>query len=142
MENPEFYDLMYTLLDTNELSESVMNLLNRLPASPMLVQRILNLQGVRGSENANWNQLLDTKNSFRLLSTLMLIEYLMEDDQTSASNKPSDVARDSAATLAGSEEQINEEKENNTDEIPAAEIEAKPSNEETKKSQQKENATS
>lgn len=100
MDNPEFYDLMYTLLDTNELSESVMNLLNRLPASPMLVQRILNLEGVRGTENAKWSELLDTKNSFRLLSTLMLIEYFMEDEETTVNNKSSDASSEEVVAAA------------------------------------------
>jgi hypothetical protein len=84
MENPGFYELMYTLIDVEELSEAVMNLLNRLPASPVLVNKILNLESVKNSANPNWKALLDTKNSFKLLSTLILIEYFMEDSETQA----------------------------------------------------------
>lgn len=47
MENASYYDLLYSLLDCASLSESVMSLLNRLPASPELLKRILNLEGVR-----------------------------------------------------------------------------------------------
>jgi hypothetical protein len=82
MDNPEFYELMYDLLGVEELSETVMNLLNRLPASPLLVKRILNLEGVKNSASPNWSALFDNKNTFKLLSTLTLIEYLMEDDET------------------------------------------------------------
>lgn len=80
MDNSEFYELMYDLLDVQELSESVMNLLNRLPASPHLVKKILNLEGVKNTQNADWTSLLGTNNTFRLLSILTLIEYFMEDD--------------------------------------------------------------
>lgn len=98
MDNAEFYDIMYGLLDVSVLADSVMNLLNRLPASPLLVKRILNLEGVKNTQNPEWNSILDTKNSFRLLSTLTLIEYFMEDEDEPAQD--SDEKGDSKASAA------------------------------------------
>lgn len=60
MDNPEFYDLMYELLDVADIAEPVMNLINRLPASPLQVKRILNLVGVKNTSNPDWKSILDT----------------------------------------------------------------------------------
>lgn len=49
MDNAEFYDIMYGLLDVSVLADPVMNLLNRLPASPLLLKRILSLEGVKNT---------------------------------------------------------------------------------------------
>jgi len=80
---PELYDLLFSLLDTdnNTTSSEAMKLLNRLPASPELVKKILSLQGVKGISNPDWNGILCTDNSFKLLYSLTIVEYLMEDQE-------------------------------------------------------------
>ncbi|KAL4448730.1 hypothetical protein ABPG74_012819 [Tetrahymena malaccensis] len=81
MKNPQCYEILMKILDNDQVSESAINLLNRLPASPDLVRKVLNLEGVKGNNNPDWSLILDTKNSQRLLYTLTIIEYLMEDNQ-------------------------------------------------------------
>ncbi|KAL4498387.1 hypothetical protein ABPG72_013193 [Tetrahymena utriculariae] len=86
MKNPKCYEVLMKILDNDQVSESAINLLNRLPASPDLVRKVLNLEGVKGNNDPDWSLILDTKNSQRLLYTLTIIEYLMEDNQVQSNN--------------------------------------------------------
>ncbi|EAS02785.2 ubiquitin carboxy-terminal hydrolase (macronuclear) [Tetrahymena thermophila SB210] len=86
MKNPQCYEVLMKILDNEQVSENAINLLNRLPASPDLVRKVLNLEGVKGNNQPDWSLILDTKNSQRLLYTLTIIEYLMEDNQVLSNN--------------------------------------------------------
>ncbi|EGR29288.1 ubiquitin carboxyl-terminal hydrolase family protein, putative [Ichthyophthirius multifiliis] len=78
MQNYSFYNLLFSLLDINEVAEQVKSLLNRLPISPEIMNKVVNLEGVKQVKDRNWNQIFDTQNSYKLLYILTIIEYLME----------------------------------------------------------------
>ena len=55
-------------------------MLNRLPSSPLLLKRVIYLEGIRNSkEEQNWELLFDKVSKHKLLYSLTLMEYLMED---------------------------------------------------------------
>jgi len=82
--NPEFYEIVLSLLDNEKLKIDAITLLKRLPASPVLVKEIINLKGIKKETNSEVEPLLHTKNSSKLLYILTIIEYLMENSSSHA----------------------------------------------------------
>lgn len=57
--------------------------MNRLPSSPLLLKRVIYLEGIRNADekDKNWELLFDKISKHKLLYSLTLMEYLMEDKE-------------------------------------------------------------
>lgn len=51
------------------------------------MRRILNLEGIKDAKSEGWISILGTENSFRLLYSLTIVEYLMEDKEKEEDSK-------------------------------------------------------
>ena len=79
--NQEYFKLIFSLLDYGgKIAIEAWKLLNRLPTSPELFKEIIELKGVRGEQSKNWDLILDSNSIYKLLYTLHVIEFLMEDE--------------------------------------------------------------
>ena len=79
--NQEYFKLIFSLLDYGgKIAIEAWKLLNRLPTSPEIFKEIIQLKGVRGEQKKNWELILDSNSIYRLLYTLHVIEFLMEDE--------------------------------------------------------------
>ena len=47
------------------MTHTAWDLINRLPTSPDIFQKIVKLEGVKKEENPNWNEILDKKSSHK-----------------------------------------------------------------------------
>ncbi len=71
---------MFLLLDEDkEIGSEVWKMLNRLPASQIVLDRIIKLQNVKEKSN-DWSEIFPQGSPYRLLYILKIIEYLMSDD--------------------------------------------------------------
>ena len=88
--NRECFGMIFSLLDYGgKIAIEAWNLLNRLPTSPEIFKEIILLQGVRGQEQKNWKLILDSNSIYKLLYTLHVIEFLMEDENEKDSGEES-----------------------------------------------------
>ena len=77
----EYFKMIFSLLDYGgKIAIEAWNLLNRLPTSPEIFKVIIQLEGVRGQQKKNWDLILDSNSIYKLLYTLHVIEFLMEDE--------------------------------------------------------------
>jgi len=77
----EYYHILFNLIEEKgRIAEDVWKLLNRLPTSPEILNKVMSLEGVKSVESPNWKVLLDMNNNYLLLYCLNVFEYLMEDE--------------------------------------------------------------
>ncbi|EGR29725.1 ubiquitin carboxyl-terminal hydrolase family protein, putative, partial [Ichthyophthirius multifiliis] len=69
-QNEEFFQLLFQLLDKQEISSNVWKLLSRLPINPSLFQKLRQCE--------NWESFLDSSSVYKLMYNLHLMEYLMD----------------------------------------------------------------
>ena len=88
--NQEYFKLIFSLLDYGgKIAIEAWKLLNRLPTSPEIFKEIIQLKGVRGEQSKNWDLILDSNSIYKLLYTLHVIEFLMEDENEKDSGEES-----------------------------------------------------
>ena len=79
-QNLEYFHSIFSLLDCGgQVANEAWKLLNRLPTSPEIFENILMLKGVKDASDRDWSSLLDSSSTYKLLYSLHVLEYLMED---------------------------------------------------------------
>jgi len=80
-QDDQYFSIIFSLLDMGgKIATEAWKLLNRLPTSKQIYQDIVQLKGIRDENEKNWNLILNTESTYKLLYSLHAIEYLMEDD--------------------------------------------------------------
>ena len=81
--NQRNYQVLFDLLDYGgNLAIEAWKMINRLPTSKEIMEKITKLEGISNEKNEGfWEDLLHTKSNYRLLYNLSIIEYLMEEDE-------------------------------------------------------------
>lgn len=74
MQHQENYDLLFESLNCKELADNAWGLLVKLPTNPRVYNRIREIQ-----EGLDWNEVLELSSYYRLLYTLQIIQYFMQD---------------------------------------------------------------
>jgi len=86
--NDTYFQEIFSLLDLGgKIATSAWKLINRLPTSPQIFADIISLKGVRDSETKNWNNILDSVSTYKLLYALHVMEYLMEEESSEISKE-------------------------------------------------------
>lgn len=91
-QNKKYFSAIFSLLDCGgSVANEAWKLLNRLPTSPEIFTNILLLEGVRDVSGRNWNNFLDANSTYKLLYSLHVLEYLMEDDESEKDDNKEDL---------------------------------------------------
>lgn len=90
------YQLLFELLDYGgNLAVEAWKMINRLPTSKEIMDKISRLEGISNEKNDNfWEELLHSKSNYRLLYNLSIIEYLMEEDEEEEVRSPEKPAKE------------------------------------------------
>jgi len=79
--NKEYFHIIFSLLDFGgKIAIEAWKLLNSLPTSSEIFADIVSLKGIREAEQKNWDHILDSSSTYKMLYALHVIEYLMEDE--------------------------------------------------------------
>jgi len=82
-QNKDYFYAIFSLLDCGgTVANEAWKLLNRLPTSSEIFENILVLKGVKDASDRDWSSLLDSSSTYKLLYSLHVLEYLMEDNET------------------------------------------------------------
>ena len=81
--NQKNYQILFELLDYGgALAIEAWKMINRLPTSTEIMEKITRLEGISNEKNEGfWDDLLHTKSNYKLLYNLSIIEFLMEEDE-------------------------------------------------------------
>lgn len=84
--NQDYFEQLFSLLSKNNasLTESVWNLLQKIPINAKLHHDLSQLEGAK----ENWDKLLDSKSTHKLLYSLKIIEELKFSEQPAQSEEP------------------------------------------------------
>lgn len=104
----EYYHILFSLIkEKGKIADEVWKLLNRLPTSPEILKKVMNLEGVKDVNSPNWSLLLDINNNYLLLYCLNVFEYLMEDESAKEYQLESDQFRTDFIHYGGFEHLFN-----------------------------------